>query len=278
MRLIIRGAQIDTEAVAFAAGELCAFYYDSGENPSYWGPAPGYDPAAQPAVNTLAADTVQTLALGDPGEPNPGDQVYFVDLHALEGDDADPIVTVEARFVKIPHGDMEEMENENRTQTTDTNDSQPARPAQSAFSAWLDQVRDFLKDRFSLDEDTAQRVGDGKHIGVEEAAFCLAVAVLRELNDKGVEYRVDVPMDDEDRIAALVSLMEKHPRSVVEIIAHHGKSVAVGFNSAYAALYENLLRAKDRAGDEMSARIGHLKACIAASTQRLPVECSVVFR
>ncbi len=49
------------------------------------------------------------------------------------------------------------MENENRTQTTDTNDSQPARPAQSAFSAWLDQVRDFLKDRFSLDEDTAQR-------------------------------------------------------------------------------------------------------------------------
>lgn len=49
------------------------------------------------------------------------------------------------------------MENENRTQTTDTNDSQPVRPAQSAFSAWLDQVRDFLKDRFSLDEDTAQR-------------------------------------------------------------------------------------------------------------------------
>ena len=49
------------------------------------------------------------------------------------------------------------MENENRTQTTDANDSQPARPAQSAFSAWLDQVRDFLKDRFSLDEDTAQR-------------------------------------------------------------------------------------------------------------------------
>ena len=49
------------------------------------------------------------------------------------------------------------MENENRTQTTDTNDSQPARPAQGAFSAWLDQVRDFLKDRFSLDEDTAQR-------------------------------------------------------------------------------------------------------------------------
>ena len=49
------------------------------------------------------------------------------------------------------------MENENRTQTTDTNDSQPARPAQSAFSAWLDQVRDFLKDRFSLDEDTVQR-------------------------------------------------------------------------------------------------------------------------
>ena len=49
------------------------------------------------------------------------------------------------------------MENENRTQTTDTNDLQPARPAQGAFSAWLDQVRDFLKDRFSLDEDTAQR-------------------------------------------------------------------------------------------------------------------------
>ena len=49
------------------------------------------------------------------------------------------------------------MENENRTQTTDTNDSQPARSAQGAFSAWLDQVRDFLKDRFSLDEDTAQR-------------------------------------------------------------------------------------------------------------------------
>ena len=44
---------------------------------------------------------------------------------------------------------MEEMEN--KTQTNDT------KPAKSAFSTWIDEVREFLKDRFSLDEDTAQR-------------------------------------------------------------------------------------------------------------------------
>lgn len=87
------------EAVTFSAGSLSAFYYDSGDNPSYWGPAPDYDPAVY-SISLLAAGLDTRAA----GEPQPDDQVYFVDLHGLKGDDPDPIVTVEARFIKLPHG------------------------------------------------------------------------------------------------------------------------------------------------------------------------------
>lgn len=87
------------EAVTFSAGSLSAFYYDSGDNPSYWGPAPDYDPAVY-SISLLAAGLDTRTA----GEPQPDEQVYFVDLHGLKGDDPDPIVTVEARFIKLPHG------------------------------------------------------------------------------------------------------------------------------------------------------------------------------
>lgn len=86
------------EAVTFSAGSLSAFYYDSGDNPSYWGPAPDYDPAVY-SISLLAAGLDTRAA----GEPQPDDQVYFVDLHGLKGDDPDPIVTVEARFIRLPH-------------------------------------------------------------------------------------------------------------------------------------------------------------------------------
>ena len=86
------------EAVTFSAGSLSAFYYDSGDNPSYWGPAPDYDPAVY-SISLLAAGLDTRAA----GEPQPRDQVYFVDLHGLKGDDPDPIVTVEARFIRLPH-------------------------------------------------------------------------------------------------------------------------------------------------------------------------------
>ena len=89
------------EAVTFSAGSLSAFYYDSGDNPSYWGPAPDYDPAVYSI--SLLADGLDARAAGDAGEPQPDEQVYFVDLHGLKGDDPDPIVTVEARFIKLPH-------------------------------------------------------------------------------------------------------------------------------------------------------------------------------
>ncbi len=89
------------EAVTFSAGSLSAFYYDSGDNPSYWGPAPDYDPAVY-SISPLAAG-LDTRAAGDAGEPQPDDQVYFVDLHGLKGDDPDPIVTVEAQFIQLPH-------------------------------------------------------------------------------------------------------------------------------------------------------------------------------
>lgn len=81
------------EAVNFTPGSLSAFYYDSGEYPSYWGPAPDSD------QEYAAAE----LASSQPGEPNPGDQLYFVNLHKLKGDETDPIVTVEARFIQLPH-------------------------------------------------------------------------------------------------------------------------------------------------------------------------------
>lgn len=85
------------EAVTFSAGSLSAFYYDSGDNPSYWGPAPDYDPAVY-SISPLAAGLDTRAA----GEPQPDDQVYFVDLHGLKGDDPDPIVTVEAQFIQPP--------------------------------------------------------------------------------------------------------------------------------------------------------------------------------
>ena len=43
------------------------------------------------------------------------------------------------------------MKIENKTQTKDTH------PAKSAFATWIGEVREFLRDRFSLDDDTAQR-------------------------------------------------------------------------------------------------------------------------
>lgn len=80
-------------AVNFVPDTLSAFYYDSGDSPSYWGPAPGND-----------SDTaLMTLANPQPGNPQPGDQLYFVNLHKLKGDETDPIVTVEARFIQLPH-------------------------------------------------------------------------------------------------------------------------------------------------------------------------------
>lgn len=89
------------DAVAFAAGAMSAFYYDSGENPSYWGPVPDYDPASQPALYAAGRAAERSAA--------PGDQLYFVNLHALQGDETDPIVTVEARFIEWPHGTFDEM-------------------------------------------------------------------------------------------------------------------------------------------------------------------------
>ena len=89
------------DAVAFAAGAMSAFYYDSGENPSYWGPVPDYDPASQPALYAAGGAAERSAA--------PGDQLYFVNLHALQGDETDPIVTVEARFIEWPHGTFDEM-------------------------------------------------------------------------------------------------------------------------------------------------------------------------
>lgn len=80
-------------AVNFVPDTLSAFYYDSGDSPSYWGPAPGND-----------SDTaLMTLANPQPGNPQPGDQLYFVNLHKLKGDETDPLVTVEARFIQLPH-------------------------------------------------------------------------------------------------------------------------------------------------------------------------------
>lgn len=87
--------------VDFEALTLSAFYYDSGENPSYWGSDPNYDPEAM-GISLLSANT---LAENDTDTgPQPGQQVYFVNMHALDGSESDPIVTVEARFIKMPHG------------------------------------------------------------------------------------------------------------------------------------------------------------------------------
>lgn len=91
--------------VDFEALTLSAFYYDSGENPSYWGSDPNYDPEAM-GISLLSANT---LAENDTDTgPQPGQQVYFVNMYALDGSESDPIVTVEARFIKMPHGGIDD--------------------------------------------------------------------------------------------------------------------------------------------------------------------------
>lgn len=87
--------------VDFAPPTLSAFYYDSGENPSYWGSDPNYDPEAM-GISLLSANALAET--GTDEGPKPGQQVYFVNMHALEGSETDPIVTVEARFIQWPHG------------------------------------------------------------------------------------------------------------------------------------------------------------------------------
>lgn len=86
--------------VDFAPLTLSAFYYDSGENPSYWGGDPNYDPEAM-GISLMSANTLAET--GTEEGPKPGQQVYFVNMHALEGSETDPIVTVEARFIQWPH-------------------------------------------------------------------------------------------------------------------------------------------------------------------------------
>lgn len=88
----------DAQAADFAPGTQSAFYYDSSENPSYWGAAPDYDSAAAPM--TLAANG---LADSTSNDPKGGDPLYFINLHAFEKDEADPLVTVEALFIQLPH-------------------------------------------------------------------------------------------------------------------------------------------------------------------------------
>lgn len=93
------GTAADT--VAFNGLTLSAFYYDSGDNPSYWGSDPTFDPSS---ANTMLLADGDSASPRTTGSPEPGDQVYFVNLHALDGTETDPILTVEARFIQLPHG------------------------------------------------------------------------------------------------------------------------------------------------------------------------------
>ena len=99
------GGEDSGNTVDFAPPTLSAFYYDSGENPSYWGSDPNYDPEAM-GISLMSANA---LAETDTNAgPQPEQQVYFVNMHALEGSETDPVVTVEARFIQLPHGGIDD--------------------------------------------------------------------------------------------------------------------------------------------------------------------------
>lgn len=75
------------------------FYYDPGENPSYWGSSPFNEPV----------ETVQYQVEGaDPGSVvvTPGDMVYFVDMNKVEYPDASELYAadrINIAFLKNPH-------------------------------------------------------------------------------------------------------------------------------------------------------------------------------
>lgn len=113
------------------------------------------------------------------------------------------------------------------------------------------------------DEDT-ESVGFGGtgDNGVGEAVLAVMKAVLRVMNDSGADYSIDMhmPADDGETLAVLVSVLETQPRAVVETLAACGKSVAAGFNTSYAVLYERLLEAAKRAGTETEEIIADFKS------------------
>ena len=76
------GRDVPTEAVDFAGIYCNTFYYDMGENPSYWGQDP--QDASESMVSTYADSTWKP---GDDYEVTvqKGDMVYMADLEKLEG-------------------------------------------------------------------------------------------------------------------------------------------------------------------------------------------------
>lgn len=73
----------EVKAVSFTSGENNTYYYDMGENPSYWGQDPDYEP--ETSVQTYSSDTSWK-----PGDDynvvvQPGDMVYMIDMEKSEG-------------------------------------------------------------------------------------------------------------------------------------------------------------------------------------------------
>lgn len=73
----------EVKAVSFISDENNTYYYDMGENPSYWGQDPDYEPET----------SVQTYSINASWQPGddynvvvqPGDMVYMIDMEKVEG-------------------------------------------------------------------------------------------------------------------------------------------------------------------------------------------------
>lgn len=89
---------------AYDLGELermgwDTFYYDPGENPSYWGSSPFCEPAETAGYQAEGADTRTVDVI-------PGDMVYFIDMNKVEYPDASELYAadrVNIAFLKNPH-------------------------------------------------------------------------------------------------------------------------------------------------------------------------------
>lgn len=111
--------------------------------------------------------------------------------------------------------------------------------------------------------DAAGRVSSEGESAMNDAErksmVALVAGTLNVANGEGVEYRVELPADDGETVERIAAVVEKYPQAVVETVAAHGMSVAVGFNPGYALVYEGLFGARMRAGENTESQLAALK-------------------
>lgn len=98
----------EESSISFQPDTMNTFYYDRGDNPSYWGQDPDYevpDSMLQTMTEGESDDTSGDTAEDD---PKAGQMLYFVDLHDHTDEDAGNghVKRIHIAFLKTGHGEI----------------------------------------------------------------------------------------------------------------------------------------------------------------------------